>query len=488
MIAIVAIFLALFVTMCYENGYGHAWALAFSPDGQQLMIAYNNETARIWDVSREQSEPLRMIVASDTTHWVRPSDLQFGGPRLLAAFRISRFQDAPDGYELWDTAANRRVRVVQLPYRAEVFQVSQEGRVVLASSKDAPRTLDLFDMESGRPLGSLEGSESVPGQLRIQCIMSADGQWVAASSHGRDGGAMLKVWSVETRQCTKSLRIASGYGLEISHDGKFLADNGRDIWNLEKGDKVLSIDRGRYAHSESDFSASGRMLALTSYYRGTARVWDAAEGRLLAELFAASSPMDASRRTHVAFSPDEKCLATATGRTVRLWDTTDFQRKRSLASGRRLLAAALCSFAFIVWSIVWGVLWRRSKPQRTESQPRGSWLVLPMSILLGFAGIVAIVNSTLGVLHPGLYSCCTPTLLLMGAGYLGLGTGILMLTRTIGRKLQGVAPATLMLMLFNSFSDFPLLRLTILLSGGMALLLAGIIAARKPNPPTDGCG
>ena len=481
-------FLALFVTMRYENGYGHAWALAFSPDGQQLMVAYNNETVRIWDLSREQAGPLRFKLGSDTTHAVLPSSPQFGGPRLLGALRISRSKETPDGYELWDTAASRRVRVVPLPYRAEVFQVSEKGRVVLASSRDAPRTLDLFDMESGRHIGSLEGSESVPGRFRIHGIMSADGEWVAASFDERDDRAMLKVWSVETRQCAKSLWIESGYGLEISHDGKFLVDNGRDIWDLEKGEKVLSIDRGRYAHSESDFSADGRMLALTSYYNGMARVWDAAEGRLLAELLAATSPMDASRRTHVAFSPDEKYLATSTGRTVRLWDATDFQRKRSLASGRRLLAAAVCSFAFILWSIVWGVLWRRLEPQRTESQPRRSWLVLPMSILLGFAGVIAVFNSTFGVLHPGLWSCCTPTLLLMGAGYLGLGTGILVLTRAIGHKLQGVAPATLMLMLFNSFSDFSLPPLTVLVSGGMALLLGSIIAARKPNPPTDGCG
>jgi hypothetical protein len=111
-----------------------------------------------------------------------------------------------------------------------------------------------------------------------------------------------------------------------------------------------------------------------------------------------------------------------------------------------------------------------------------------MSILLGCAGVIAIVNSTFGVLHPALCSCCTPTSLLLGAGYLGLGTGIFVLTRAIGQKLQGVALATLMLMLVNSFSDFSLLPLTIVVSGGMALLLGRMIAAKKPNAQTDGCG
>ena len=119
---------------------------------------------RIWDLSREQSEPLRMKLASDATHAVLPSSPQFGGPRLLAGFRISRSKETPDGYELWDTAANRRLRVLQLPYRAEVFQVSQEGGLVLASSGDAPRTLDLFDMEGRRKsLKSLKGIKSVEG-------------------------------------------------------------------------------------------------------------------------------------------------------------------------------------------------------------------------------------------------------------------------------------------------------------------------------------
>ena len=56
----------------------------------------------------------------------------------------------------------------------------------------------------------------------------------------------------------------------------------------------------------------------------------------------------------------------------------------------------------------------------------------------------------------------------------------------MGRR--GVALAALMLTLFNWFSDFSLLPLTILVSGGMALLLERIIAARKPNPQTDAGG
>ena len=103
----------LLAAMLFENGYGHAWALSYSPDSQELMVSYNTETVRVWDVSREHPEPVRMTLASDETHWVLPSSPRFCGPRLLAAFRGNREREQPDGYELWDTITGRRLRIRQ---------------------------------------------------------------------------------------------------------------------------------------------------------------------------------------------------------------------------------------------------------------------------------------------------------------------------------------------------------------------------------------
>lgn len=477
--------IALFVVMLLENGYGNIWALSFSPDGRQLMAAYNNETAQVWNISEEQTQPLPMTLASDNTHWVLPSSPQFGGPRLLVAFRISRVEDTPDGYELWDTAAGHYLCTLQLPYRADVFQVSKKGHVILASSRTSPHTLDLFDIESGRHIGTLAESESGPGRLREQCIMSADGKRVAASYDGDNGNSMLKVWNTENCQCIKSLVIESGYGLNISQDGRLLlANSDRDIWNLESGDKVTSIEAGKNAHCTGAFSIDGSMLALGSYYGRKTEVWDVTDGHLLAELAVASSLMDTSRCTYVAFSPNAKSLATATGRTVRLWDVTDFRLEQELARGYRGLAAVLFIATFILWSVAWSVLGERQKPQLGGCVSRRPHLVLPAAVLTGLTALIAIANSTLGVLHPLLWSCCTPTVMMLVSGYLAIGTGIFVLSRVIRRELQGAIPATLFVVLFTSLSNDPPLAIAALICGGLALLLQGIAAVkiRKETP------
>ena len=410
LVALCTIAIALFVTMLWENSYGHVWALEFSPDGRQLMAAYNNESVRVWGMDRDDREVLRFQVSSDASHATPPSTIQFVGPRIVAAFRRNREKGMPDGYGLWDTTSGSRLRVVELPYSTGLFQVSDEGGLVLASSKDAPSTLDLFDLESGELVRALEGSASVAGGLRNQAAISPGGSRVVASFYARGEGDRLKVWDTGSGMCVKSFPVDSKYGLQISHDGKIFVDNGRGVWDLDQGAKIAEIERGETGYGEARLSSDGRRLALSSFYTGRVTVWDTREGHLIARINAAYF-QDANRRTHVAFSPDGRKLATATGRTVKTWDTKGFQLIRVLDRGYRLAGSLLGSLAFIIWSMIAGVLWRRWElPQADGRVPR---IGLPAGILLGCVGAIAIVNSAFGILNPGLCSCCTPTVLLL---------------------------------------------------------------------------
>jgi hypothetical protein len=173
---------------------------------------------------------------------------------------------------------------------------------------------------------------------------------------------------------------------------------------------------------------------------------------------------------------------------VRLWIAPDFQLKRTLARGHRLIVGVACSIAFIVWTILFGILLRRWNQPEPGLGGESSRLVRPTAILAGLTGVLAIPNSTLMVLHPGMCSCCTPTAFLLIMAYAGLGLGILVTVQAINGHMQGLITATLMLMFFNWTSDFTILSAAVLLSGGMAVLLLGIIGLRRRKTADESSG
>jgi WD40 repeat protein/beta-lactamase regulating signal transducer with metallopeptidase domain len=166
----------------------------------------------------------------------------------------------------------------------------------------------------------------------------------------------VKFWSVATGEEVRDLKGPLGVvsAVAISPNGKtlvYVAGPTLRAFDLASGD-VLYETRMSAPTAALVFSPDSKRLAVTSRLQ-QARVYDAADGKELYGLgeaaanrvlgggvvFAGALPMNPEVRT-LAFSPDGKSIATATGGTLRLWAAADGKEK-SLSSGHTAALVAV---------------------------------------------------------------------------------------------------------------------------------------------------
>jgi hypothetical protein len=245
---------------------------------------------------------------------------------------------------------------------------------------------------------------------------------------------------------------------------------------VDKGEKLISINAGKYAHCDQALSADGKMLALCAYYAGTVKVWDTRTGERVAELSCSSDfSLVPGRYTYVAFSPDGTTIAAATDGTLKLWDTTDFRAKATLVEDRRLAWAMLFLALFLGWSIAWALVARQFHQPEPEA-PRWLWTV---RILLGLSGVLAINWSTFVIFTGGVPPY---------AGYYGVVAGVFALARAPGPTSKGLAVAGYMqiLCILNGNFVSPVLGAAVVL--GLKLLTKRSSPAETPSADREGSG
>jgi WD40 repeat protein len=137
-------------------------------------------------------------------------------------------------------------------------------------------------------------------------------------SSGRDG--LIKIWDADAQDLVRVVEPFSGSirYTTVSPDGRYIAaavDSGLvEIFRVTDGVFVVALPGHTRTVMNIDYSADGRLIAAASY-DGTARVWEADTGYLIAVL-------DHPHWLHdLSFSPDARFLATACRDNVaRVWD------------------------------------------------------------------------------------------------------------------------------------------------------------------------
>ncbi|MGK7875984.1 MAG: hypothetical protein AB4426_22610 [Xenococcaceae cyanobacterium] len=267
----------------------------FSPDGQRLVTASFDQTARLWD-----AEGKELAVLQGHQSEVISAQFSPDGQRLVTASR--------DGTaRLWN-AEGKELAVLQ-GHQSPVnsAQFSPDGQRLVTASDDG--TARLWDAE-GKELAVLQGHQNRVNSAQF----SPDGQRLVTAS--RDGTARL--WDSEG----KELAVLKGHqnwvnSAQFSPDGQRLvtasADQTARLWDAEG--KELAVLQGHQDQVNSaQFSPNGQRLVTASDDR-TARLWDA-EGK---ELVVLQGHQD--RVNSAQFSPDGQRLVTASDdRTARLWD------------------------------------------------------------------------------------------------------------------------------------------------------------------------
>ena len=317
--------------------------IALSPDGQRLLTAGYDGWVKVWDVEpgSRATEPL---VSIDHGQPARAAAFGPEGARIVAA--------SQDGSaRVWDAATGRRLLTLA-GHSGLVDDVAftPDGKRLVTAGEDV--TVRIWDLAPGRELLTL-----VDGTAPAY---SPDGLRLATSQS--DGTVAIR--DSTTGQVLLTLdghpEIAAGW-TEFSPDGKQMAtaswDTTAKLWDASTGHELFTLPSHTGFVFRASFSPDGARL-VTSSADGTAKVWDTRTGQELFTLHGHGSWVQGA-----AYSPDGTRIATASDDwTARIWDAATGQELEALDAGRSLtniafspdgrrLAAIGADGTALVWDI-----------------------------------------------------------------------------------------------------------------------------------------
>ena len=252
-----------------------------------------------------RSQAAERVIELDYKATIRAYAFSPDGKRALTGARDRTVQ-------LWDVETGRCLRVLQ-GHTDEVWSVawSTDQRLTLSGAMD--RTVRLWDVETGRCLRVLEGHTHTPMSL----AWNADQRRALSGANDNT----LRLWDMETGRC---LRVFEGHARHVfavawsgdqrrALSGSY--DNTVRLWDVEMG-RCLRVFEGHMAQVRGVAWSRDQRRALSGSYDNTVRLWDVEMGRCLRVLEGHTGLV-----MSVAWSADDRyALSGSSDNTVRLWD------------------------------------------------------------------------------------------------------------------------------------------------------------------------
>ena len=281
-------------------------SVAFSPDGERLLTASWDGTARVWNV--ERGEQINLFA-----HGPRIANARFSpdGRSVLTG-------DEPGTARLWDTDSGLLVQKFVTNAKDVFVAFNRTGtRIATGNAKQ----VIIWNRKTGERIAERESYDT--RLLEFASCRGGDDQpeceyllWV------RDGAKVVDIWdtlqSAEPGALSDHRRAITS--LHVSTDGLFAVTASIDytakIWNLQTGKMVTELlgHEGPLEHAR--FSRDGRGVITASADR-TVRIWDTATGHELAKLIGHTDKV-----LHAELSASGEYAITASqDKTAKLWST-----------------------------------------------------------------------------------------------------------------------------------------------------------------------
>ncbi|HEX8110357.1 MAG TPA: TIR domain-containing protein [Kofleriaceae bacterium] len=279
-------------------------AVSFSPDGEQIVTASGNGTARIWDTATGT------LVSGSLAHDKEVWSAAFSPDGSLV---VTASEDGTA--RVWNAATGSLFRE-PFKHDAKVWSAvfSPDGKRIVTACGD--HTARVWDVASAAPIGApLAHASEV-----LSASFSPDGTLIASAS--RDGTA--RIWNAGTgRPIGLPLKHEQAvHAAVFSPDGARIVTASEDgtarIWDAATGMPIGAPLRHEKAVHSAVFSPDGTRI-VTASGDGTARIWDAATGTPI------GAPLQHERAVwSAAFSPTgTRVLTTSLDGTARVWYATN---------------------------------------------------------------------------------------------------------------------------------------------------------------------
>ena len=278
----------------------------FSPEGNRVVTASWDHTARIWDVRTAQ--PITPPLQHEAK--VRIAQFSPDGDRIITV-------SADFTARVWDVQTGQPLTTPLKHGDAVRFaEFSPDGLRVVTASVD--HTVRVWDAHTGQMLAKPLRHDHAVCSARF----SPDGQWLITASEDKTA----RIWDLRPGE---ALVEPFRHGIEVlsaefSLDGERIvtvSDDAVRIWNVRAGQIVAEPIRHEAKVTFAQFSPDGRKVVTVSDDR-TARVWNSLTGRAI------TGPLEHARAISTAqFSPDGLRIVTASAdRTAQIWNAATGER------------------------------------------------------------------------------------------------------------------------------------------------------------------
>ncbi|MBW4642538.1 MAG: caspase family protein [Goleter apudmare HA4340-LM2] len=305
-------------------------AVSFSPDGQFIASASDDQTIKIWSL---QGKLITTIRDGNT--------------------RITSLKFSPDSQLLTSANTDKTIKIYDI--QGKLIQTfightnivtdvafSPDGKTLTSASRD--KTIKLWRID-----GSLLKTWNAHNGWVNTVNFSPDGQIIA--SGGEDD--LVKLWQTGDGKLIKTItghkeRVTC---IKFSHDGKIIASASGDktikVWNRQ-GEFLQTIEGSTNQINSISLSHDSQLLAAADA-DGMLKIWSIKDKFPIEYILKQNLPGHGAQITDISFSRDGKIIASASAdKTVKLWQVNNIAKTSypgsfysvSFHPKRRLFAAA----------------------------------------------------------------------------------------------------------------------------------------------------